>query len=875
MARNRLFGSSFHSAWGSGFKVKHPTAASTSKKKGVLDHSLIGNFLGDVRDAAVGLPMGLLTMGKAEYHDIGDALNKHDYSFGRTRAIGTAMGKGMAYDWSPLIHGDYKEWYKRFHSHPLAPILDAVSVATLPFAGVGAGIKGADTLIAVGTRGAEAAGAARTASALLKVGNKTERAASFFRPKTRTLDAIPGQPEAFKHYAGNPMTRLGQVMGEKVMNKTGLRSDVKRQRARLDRMISERGAARDTMFKRELIATRKLIKQKTMSADDIANTLDPHIYSIAEHHAMKVKAGPKGGIPKLGEEWAFLPDRGAWARKKIAYPSDIAKKRGLDEKDPRVFQEWMKNYGARLMTRDARKAATSGNHYLVVHSPTLHAMVKEGTNTYTALHALYYTPTKVWKWMILATAPRYFINNVVGNGLMVTASMNPVAMGRAMHDMIATAHGTAAARRSMNEVNRAVDKMVGDWVDKNYSAVHLGFSSDIMKYEKDWKGRGVPPYSLARHEKINNPVLRGIASVGVHGLYGITHFASDTIFRKLLVNRVIRKNPEYIRLRRSGLSHEQAGEMASKDPAVRDWVERQVSDTLGQYHHFNKTEKAIKTFVPFYGWDRAIMRHTAAMVRERPLEADIGSRLGQQGSAETNKILGKIPRFLEGSIPLSVLGMDKGGKRKSVLTTTGLNPYATVPDVLEAGASLAHGDPRIGEVLGGQINPIITGSIEEATGQSLLSGAKIKRGGSVSLMGAKIPFSGLYPDVLARTAESTPYVQLFKSLRDGTPQPGINKRTGKASSPFLYKKDSAQYIDSLFGVPIKQVSPEKAGELYSREHGLTTSKGHVSLLGFKGNRTFGGRKTRSYTYRVRKPSVRRISAVTFKQPKNVLPKINF
>ena len=89
----------------------------------------VGNLVGDVKDAVVGLPMGVI---ETVRNPIKSA-----------KAIGGATWQ----TWSPLFHGNLGKFGQQLYDHPLAPLLDVATVFTLGAAGAA---RGANALGRVG-----------------------------------------------------------------------------------------------------------------------------------------------------------------------------------------------------------------------------------------------------------------------------------------------------------------------------------------------------------------------------------------------------------------------------------------------------------------------------------------------------------------------------------------------------------------------------------------------------------------------------------------------------------------------------------------------------------------------------------------------------
>jgi hypothetical protein len=138
-------------------------------------------------------------------------------------------------------------------------------------------------------------------------------------------------------------------------------------------------------------------------------------------------------------------------------------------------------------------------------------------------------------------------------------------------------------------------------------------------------------------------------------------------------------------------------------------------------------------------------------------------------------------------------GHGKDG-RANVLSTQGLNPYASLPDVADtAGALVGVGKQGAGETLAGQLNPFITGLIESDHG-------------AVAPLGREAPASRRRHrrQTAANVVEGLPHVKLLETLVNGEAQPKPNKRTGKVTN-FLYRKDARAQIAALLGVPVKEL----------------------------------------------------------------------
>ena len=745
---------------GKGGAFSRPASGGSSKGgffNGLGD--VAGNFLGDVKSAALGLPAGLVM---AAEHPIRAA---------------KATVNGTWHDWSPLFHGHFGEWGHNFMAHPLAPILDVASVITLG-----------------------GAGEAKIAAALGKT-PELERAVTGLTDATGRY-----HPTVYKDYHSNPVIRVRQQALEGLSNQLGAHmpkwfghggvvrdmTESGRQGRLLNYDRSMRraavGAARDA----QMAAFFKASKDVTQNPLEVAQMFENHAVPQLINHAYWT---PESALrnTKLAKEWSYLDAQ------KVNHIHQV----GVHVNTPEALAAHLKSFGTRYLKKDTtRKGAlsrinpqTGEREFAIVSRQSVKDYGAEGANSTHALAKLYNGTTEMWKWLTLATAPRYFVNNAVGNSFMYLAKHGGVRGFRGIVDAVRQVKGERAARASLSKAEQHVAKLygggVGGWQDRWYLGSHRGHAADMMSTIKTNTG---------------GPVRIALAK-GQSGLYPLTHKVSDTFLRRATINEVIRKQPEYRLLRQRGFDHNQAADLASQSQKVRVRVQRETDKTLGNYTQLSPFERGVRKIIPFYTWDRAILQHGLHLADENPGRVDLASKQGQQGAQETTKLLGgNIPDFLQSSLPLSLLGRHGKGGRDLTLSTVGINPYATLPDIATAGTSALKlatghnvGGVRLGESLSQQINPLITGVVEEATGQSLLSGAKIKTDHGI----------------LGNTVSSTPWGNLINAAINGPPH--------TKSTP-LYNKDVKQYLGALLGYPEKALDEGAASKLADTQKGVKKSK---------------------------------------------------
>lgn len=179
-------------------------AGQASKKGG--GHSVfggIGNLLGDAKDAIVGLPIGIWELNKAAVKDIYD-VSTGDFNFSNTAKIAKAIGQNYEDTYGPAFHGHWGKFLDNLYQHPLGPILDVASVATL---GAGGVVRAGGLLAKVGEETSAIARAGRALEAAGKSEPLLARSQSAIRAGA---DASEENALAVRFTSRNPVIRAKQ-----------------------------------------------------------------------------------------------------------------------------------------------------------------------------------------------------------------------------------------------------------------------------------------------------------------------------------------------------------------------------------------------------------------------------------------------------------------------------------------------------------------------------------------------------------------------------------------------------------------------------------------------------------------------------------------
>lgn len=755
-------------------------------------HGIFHNLLSDVVSTAKGIGPGLVT------------------TFEHPVRAAKGMVKAEAAMYSPLIHGQFGQFWNNVETHPLAPLLDALTVATLGAGGVGVAAKAGETagLLGEGAGDIARVGTRFTVKDLptsLGNGVRAGEIARHYSPNIARRYLIQKPVEKAFEKAGN------LPIGNKLFGPGGLHDMTPLGRG--NRILEQRGSAHaaGTAFamNRELGSVRRLLKGGGDSAATntaIGGLINKGILDSVFAHSIKADASKAQHLG--GQDWLYV---------KRVHPVAPPQEASLS-----AWADHIKTKTPLVLTKDPAKALKDEQGQLtVVHQKVPQLASREASNSLRTLNLIYKQPTKLWKYLVLAQAPRYFVNNTIGNSMMLMASTRPDRLVRGIYHAVAAVHGVKAAERSARQAGDAIGaeqtRLVGTAYHKWYAGPNAGPGSELARVggrtAKSRLGKAIEP----------------IAHRASQGLYGATEKVAYRATHMAGVNAAMMETPQFRKLftqfRDAGKSRTTAFQMAfdhaSEDPTVRGFVSKRAADWAGQYHHSTQLENAVRNIVPFYSWDRHALRFAREQALGRPGASDVLTHMGAEGNTYTQKTLGNLPDFMQGAVPLgkhggilgAILGGVPAGREKALLTNS-FNPLASAGEDANALAALA--GQQVGsksDALGFQINPIIAGAISSLTGQQLGSGAPVHYKG------------GVIGGAATNTFGSVPLAKLIQSLV--SPQPSTTKK-GK---PTLYTHGPRQQIQSLFGLPVRDVSREAAAIMLAKQAGSKKGKKSSGFFG--------------------------------------------
>jgi hypothetical protein len=528
-----------------------------------------------------------------------------------------------------------------------------------------------------------------------------------------------------------------------------------------------RGPTRRIVYRNEalLLRTGQLALEPDLLSGAYLRTVKGALYDDLHQALVKSAVRFRVGEP-LPEGWVFLRRS---RRERIRYTEKHAGdfERSLDDllPDPETFGEarvGKEDFASRDASAPDLLEQTEGDvtYRVAVPDKFVNQVVGEFTKSNRAVDWFLRKPTKVWRALVLNLRPAWLVNNIVGNHLLYAIRFAGPTGLRAY----------ANAVRAAGRETATFKKLVNDLFPEQVEGTFIGSQR---------------PDELAR--------AQNILSAGLAPLDRRT----EGMLRRAAVEAAARKHPA-VRARLRELPKQKARleralrELEKDNPNVIREISSEVDAALGSFLNMTPFEQnVVRAAIPFYGWYRAITLVVLKLPIETPGRALLLSKLGAVGADRAKEVLGDVPSFLRGAIPI---GKPEGG-RAPVITTSGLNPLDTLRMVGRSTKAALAGEPgTVGQEFGGSVNPFIAGFIEAATGQTL-EGQDVK-GGPGGLAG-----------IFARNfAEGLPQVRLGQAatgrLYQGTP-----------SNPTLYSRDFRSEMLSYLGIPVRRANLRRAGEL--------------------------------------------------------------
>lgn len=381
-------------------------------------------------------------------------------------------------------------------------------------------------------------------------------------------------------------------------------------------------------------------------------------------------------------------------------------------------------------------------------------------------HPLISAPTSVWKHMVLGLRPAYMANITSGNSILAALQMAPGKWGPMAWTNQLFHHGLTGAPLSEEDFLHV-------FPEQKYST----FGNSVQ--------------GAARGASSTSKIVRG-ANKAYQGVMPATIKYENTL-RRSLAEGWANATPEIQKWMRDNNTRDVGTALKAvkaQNPIITQAISRRVDDALGNYRTYSNFEKAIKTVVPFYGWNRHLTMSVARLATERPQVLDALANTGKYGKPQANKILKNLPGYLQGSVKADLpgwLGGTTNPKQMSLLTMSSLNPFNTLTDEGKIIGGLT-GHPGALQQGSGTwpINPFAQGLIQQMTNTNLLTGNQFKKGTGnqfINTLESAAPQEGLFKDLLNggthptkhATNRNTTYGQLMRLI--GVPVENVRRHT--------------------------------------------------------------------------------------------------
>lgn len=480
-----------------------------------------------------------------------------------------------------------------------------------------------------------------------------------------------------------------------------------------------------------------------------------------------------------------------------------------------------KNFGKYISTPNVKRAdiemVNGIPHVRLVNRQTARNMGIEAKNSASAVMKAYYKGTNLWKGILLGLSPRFLVNNAVGNAALLGAETMGSHAAVGMFEATKQIKGVAWAEKELTQAVKETGwspTRDNHWINRWHSD-QMGQSFHSTAFREDV---GAIDKYLGEQQQ-RGRVLDKATSKGfdVVGKYTERNLRIAALYSKAtsepLVKEAIKRN------KKKGMRDVEAVDKAieevyRKHPEIQRRVTDEVYATMGNYVALHGVERKIRAVDPFYTWQRHIVQNTARMAFKHPGRTLVATHIGHQGSSWVQEALGEdMPDWMRTMLPGEGLHIPGMPGRTPVISTSGLNPWASAADIGLAAESVLPGigpdKPRAGETVGTQLNPFVQSGIEALTGTSMLTGQPLSTKDKTAFDRFQRSL-GPIGQAITGPVENLPQAKIAGSFVD-PPQyaPG--------SEP-MFSNTPEEALLAWLGLPIKWLNQDRALQLGRAEN---------------------------------------------------------
>jgi hypothetical protein len=288
-------------------------------------------------------------------------------------------------------------------------------------------------------------------------------------------------------------------------------------------------------------------------------------------------------------------------------------------------------------------------------------------------------PTSAWRSLTLKYRPAWAVNNLLGQHLLY-AMANPTLGG-------AVSYGQALLGHRRNaEIMEETPGMRQGFATTQKGITHTGGAQPIVDRSATVKAvRGTAKAIGLPVRAVVYPIRKfgdGIQAINQLG---------ENIPREAQFLHLLKKHLD--------LTNKTLDEaVRTADPQLIQRLVDEVNSLQGDFGNLNHVERTVlRRALPFYSWFKVITKLTLKYAKDYPVRL----KMLQSMSNFLNEPDTQMPSYLRGFVNLVRKGQTVTG-----LSTTGANPFETVPQLLSAAGGVLHGKPTFGtDNPGGLLNP--------------------------------------------------------------------------------------------------------------------------------------------------------------------------
>jgi hypothetical protein len=565
-----------------------------------------------------------------------------------------------------------------------------------------------------------------------------------------------------------------------------------------------------------LRTARLMTNPEVLSQDYLATMRHAHLADIREKI---LRPASKALDPKLDRSGGLAPgEHYFFDKRSTRIPRDERQQQGLSQ-DLGVLDEHGREtaLGAAasnsVFTRETMPDSLKGKNIQQLSEMGVRRVPKAFAEKYQAnfaatgkwMRLLVDRPLDVWRSITLNLRPAWMVNNLVGNSVQYALRYGgPEGAAAYLKMLLTTERGEDKVAQlyrytmKIPTLRRKYGRVFGELNPELHGSGLYGANVKITR-------GGVYQGAL---DRFRAPVDRAMATkvgrvIGVptHVVFGALKAIPRgiTAFERNIAEAVPREAAMYMEMRpviqKLGLANQSledalraiaAGEGGAREAELA--VDR-LNDYMGDFNAMSKTERrVIKRLIPFESWYRVITQVSAKLALHYPGRVNLIYNIGKAYQADNQT----LPSWLKGALQIG--GVDKNGNQ-TMITTQGLNPYETIPQVATQNP-ISVFNPAIQALTvgAGGVDPFTQGAYRG------IGAGKGNDPGTFFRRGAGSLFEGLVPTRLAQQTVGTPTSSLYAPHTYG----------------HLGPVKLNDYLLSYLGLPIRHVN-RKAAAAYAAE----------------------------------------------------------